>query len=128
MVWFLAISAASVTTLRSRVLRPGRFHTSPSSVSYAYFSSAGATKRTLSRSFAGSACALAEAKSGNAAIIAVSEASRMAFMIVSPMSDCEAAGEYSSTERENRARKGHRAQPGGWCVHERIDKHQAILR
>src|SRR5436309_13231413 len=38
--------AASVTMLRSRGARPGRFHTSPSRRSCVYFSSAGATIRT----------------------------------------------------------------------------------
>src|SRR3954452_22726754 len=48
MVWLRAIRAASVTMLRSRGARLGRFHRSPSSVPCAYFARAGATVRTSS--------------------------------------------------------------------------------
>src|SRR5437867_12632556 len=44
-VWLRAIRAVSVTMLRSRGARLGRFHTSPSRRSCVYFSSAGATMR-----------------------------------------------------------------------------------
>jgi len=49
LIWLRAIIAASVTMLRSRGARLGRFHTSPSSRSSVYFSSAGATVRISSR-------------------------------------------------------------------------------
>src|SRR4051812_36527681 len=55
MVWFRATSAARVTMLRSRVERPGRFHTSPCRVLSAYFSRAGAT---LLRSFSIIVCSV----------------------------------------------------------------------
>src|SRR3954453_8737887 len=55
MVWFRATSAATVTMLRSRVERPGRFHTSPCRVPSAYFSRAGAT---LLRSFCMIVCSV----------------------------------------------------------------------
>src|SRR3954452_25464939 len=55
MVWFRATSAATVTMLRSRVERPGRFHTSPCRVRSAYFSRAGAT---LLRSFCMIVCSV----------------------------------------------------------------------
>src|SRR5688572_10226460 len=47
------MSAASVTMLRSRDARPGRFHTSPSRRSCVYFSSAGETMRISSRASIG---------------------------------------------------------------------------
>jgi hypothetical protein len=46
-LWFRAISAAIVTMLRSRGLRPGRFQR-PAREPSAYFCSAGATDRTAS--------------------------------------------------------------------------------
>src|SRR4051794_32641494 len=55
MVWFRATSAATVTMLRSRVERSGRFHTSPCRVPSAYFSRAGAT---LLRSFCMIVCSV----------------------------------------------------------------------
>ena len=54
-VWLRAISAATVTMLRSRGARPGRFHRSASGP-WAYFSSAGATFRTLSSVLASNMC------------------------------------------------------------------------
>src|SRR5882672_1457637 len=49
MVWLRAISAATVTMLRSRGARPGRFQRLSSTTSCRYLSSAGATLRRSSR-------------------------------------------------------------------------------
>src|SRR5437870_11690310 len=56
MVWLRAIKAASVTMLRSRDDRHGRFQTSPSSVLCVYFSRAGATMCTSFCIFVSSPC------------------------------------------------------------------------
>src|SRR5256714_11743343 len=55
--------------LRSRRLRPGRCQTSPSRISCWYFSSAGATARTSSRSLTESACAGADASTDSDASV-----------------------------------------------------------
>src|SRR3954451_15665906 len=92
--------------LRSRRPRPPRFHTSPTNVVRVYFSSAGATIRTLSRSFAGSACAAAGANRGNAAMVAVNEASRRDFIVVSPsVSFCQLV--FANDPRGGRGRAEH---------------------
>src|SRR6266566_1034932 len=79
--------------LRSRTLRPGRFHTSPSSVPAAYFSSAGATRRTSSRILVWSACAEAEANMDSVASVAARN-----FILVS----CLSLGLLQSRKRELR--------------------------